>query len=329
MKLKPILLLFLFVFLASSAHSANFKIQRIDHPLLCDRIIYAVAEEDGMVVWATDNRLVVFYKDGSSRTFDSKNSPLIEAANISAVGICEGSIWVTQINFSNGYGIFRFDGEKWDVFKDPEKEGILSNRVLKIHVDDDKVVWFGHEFQGATRMVEAIPLKFSNTKILHLFRSRLLSIYMQMTHLWMGSVNGVVRYRSEIESNYYLNVDTWKFPEFPAKAAYCITEYLHNRIFIGTDTGLAVFDGKNWQLLKKKAGIKALPVLHAVNCGNDLWLGSPVGVQCWNEKQPSRLLTKEDGLPGQRITAMASNRAGKIFIGTESGACVIETTDIE
>ncbi len=329
MKQYSYVFLFLFLFLNLSANAADFKVRQVDHPLLRDRIIYAVAEEDGMVAWATDNRLVVFYKDGNNQIFTPENSPLIEAATISAVGICEGSIWVTQVNFSNGYGIFRFNGEKWEVFKDPEKEGILSNRVIRIHVDDDKVVWFGHEFQGATRMVESIPLKFSNTKILHLFRNRLLSIYMQLTHLWIGSVNGVVRYRSEIESNYYLNVDTWKFPEFPAKAAYCITEYLHNRIFVGTDTGLAVYDGKNWQLLKKNAGIKALPVLHMANCGNDLWLGSPVGVQCWNESQPSKLLTKEDGLPTHRVTAMASDQKGKLFVGTESGACIIEMTEAQ
>lgn len=308
----------------SLAFSGQFKINRIEHPALKGRRIYAVAHEAGKTVWATDNQLVVFNADGSEQVFNAGNSPLLEAATISAAGICDGVIWVSQINSSNGYGIFRYDGQNWATFKDPEKEGILNNRIMKIHVDADKVVWFGHEVQGVTRMVEAVPLKFSNTKIIHLFKNRLLSLHMQLTHLWLGSNNGIVRYRSEIKSNYYLNVDTWEYPEFPARAAYCIADYKYGSIAVGTDTGLAIFDGKNWRLLKKDAGIKALPVLHLVKSGKNLWLGSPRGIQLWNETAASDLLLTDAGLPANRVTAMAIDAAGNLLVGSENGACVVK-----
>ena len=325
---KKLFYCFVFVFVLNSlAFAGNFSITQIDHQLLKHHRICAVAEEAGKTVWATHNQLVIFEEDGATKTFDSSNSPLIEAATISSVAIGEGTVWVTQVNTTNGYGIFCYDGQKWESYVDPYKEGILNNRIIQIHVDADKVVWFGHEFQGVTRMVEAIPIKFSNQKIMHLFKNRLLSLFMQHTHLWAGSINGIVRYRSEIKSNYYLNIDTWQYPEFPARAAYSISDFGHNQIVAGTDTGIAIFDGEKWSLLKKNAGIKALPVKHLARQGGNLWLGSPVGLQCWHPNQSSDLLRKDSGLPGNQITALARTGTGKILVGTESGAAIIETRD--
>lgn len=324
--MKKYILIFTLLFFSNlnPILAEKFSVEKVDNPQLKGRRIYAVAHENGKVVWATDNRLFVFENGKISEVFDSSNSPLIEAATISAVGICEGAIWVTQINSSNGYGIFSFDGTAWSIFKDPGTEGILNNRIMKMHVDNDKTLWFGHEVQGVTKMIEAIPLKFANTKIMHLFKNRLLSLHMQLTHLWIGSNNGIVRYRSEISSNYYLNVDTWIYPDFPARAAYSIDDFKYGSIAVGTDVGIAIFDGKSWQMKKKDAGIKALPVLHLCKTPEGLWLGSPIGLQLWRENNPSELLMTDAGLPANRITAMVSDSSGNLFVGTESGACIVK-----
>ncbi|GAB4277726.1 MAG: hypothetical protein Kow0029_20640 [Candidatus Rifleibacteriota bacterium] len=298
------------------------KIEKVENKLLDGQRILTVCCKNGLTVWATHNFLVVYYPDGSQKTFDSSNSPLVEAATISDAAISDQRIWVTQINSTNGYGIFMLDGDRWQVFKDPDKEGILNNRIMKIHVDQDEKVWFGNEHQGVTFMVEAIPLKFENQKIIHLFENRLLSLFMQQTHLWIGTSNGVVRYRSEIKSNYYLNIDVWKYPEFPARSAFSLCEYQHNTIVAGTDIGLAIFNGKKWRLIRKKAGIKALPAKCLLPAGQDIWIGSPVGLQRWNPSRPSRLFNKTDGLPGNGINAICLDKQGNILIATDKGPAI-------
>ncbi|GEM_PF-1180632 len=319
--------LFVLLLFCSATFGQNLVIEKIEHPLLNGRRICAVASENGLNVWATHNELVLTTPDKRIEVFDHKNSPLIEAADISAAGICDGAIWVTQVNSSNGYGIFHYDNGIWNVYKDPDNEGILNNRILRIHVDQDKTVWFGHEVHGVTKMVESIPIKFINEKFMHLFDNRLHCIFMQLTHLWVGCNNGVVRFRSEISSNYYLNVDTWVYPEFPARAAYSICEYGSETIAVGTDTGLAVFDGKKWNMLKKKDGIKALPALHLIKDGKNIWIGSSNGLQRWQADSSSELLTTESGLPGNRVTSMALQEPGIVLVGTETGAAIVKATE--
>lgn len=327
MNKQSILFCILAVFFVSAALADDLKIKHIDHPLLKDRRIYAVASEKDKTVWATRNR-IVYFADEEIKVFDSSNSPLIDSASISDVAICEGKLWVTQIGSTNGYGIFYHDNHGWSTFKKPEQEGILNNRILKIHVDEDNVIWFGHEYYGVTRMVENVPMLFKNQKVLHFFKNRLLSLHMQLTHLWLGSSNGIVRFRSEIKSKYHLNVDVWEYPEFPARAAYCLTTDHKNRLIAGTGSGIAVFADEQWQLFKKDNGIIALPVTHIEAIADNLWLGSPAGLQKWNSFGAGKTIFLSDKLPGRMVTALCSNEnKTKLFVGCDEGGAIIDLKD--
>jgi ligand-binding sensor domain-containing protein len=315
------------VFFVSAVFAEDYQIKHVDHPLIKDRRIYAVASEKDKTAWATRSRIVYFSREGT-KVFDSNNSPLRESASISDVAICEGKLWVTQIGSANGHGIFHYDNHGWSTFKEPEQEGILNNRILKIHVDEDNVIWFGHEFYGVTRMVENIPMIFKAHKMLHLFKNRLLSLHMQLTHLWLGSTNGIVRFRSEIKSKNNLNIDTWEYPEFPARAAYCLTTDSKNRLIAGTGSGLAVFENKKWKLFKKDSGIAALPITHIEAIGNDLWLGSPAGLQKWSYTTADKTTLISDKLPGRKVTALCCNdNKTRLFVGCDEGGAIIELKD--
>ncbi|MGM0599046.1 MAG: two-component regulator propeller domain-containing protein [Candidatus Rifleibacteriota bacterium] len=318
------LIITLFLLTASIAYTKVLTIEKINHPILEKKRICAVASKGRQTVWATHNQII--YKHGKKKfqVFDPTNSPLVEAADISDVAICNKEIWVTQINATNGYGIFHYDGKEWHSYQKPTTEGILNNRIIKIHVDSDDVIWFGHENQGISRMVENVPMHFANQKIVHLFDNRLLNLYMQVTHLWIGTSNGIARYRSEIESNYYLNIDIWKYPEFPARAAYSITGYGYDDIVAGTDTGLAIYNGKDWRMLKKKAGIKALPARCLLTDNNSIWIGSPIGLQKWNPNKASELITSRDGLPGNRINDFCLDNENNLLVATNKGAAIIK-----
>ncbi len=296
-------------------------------PLLNEHIkntrIHDVACENDTVVWGTDHG-VVLQKGEKIEFYDSSNSPLKDI-KVSAVGVCDGKIWIAQSDHSKGYGIFELYEDEWKNYRKPETEGILNNQIVRIHVDQDKKTWFGYYKYGIGNFVEAIPPRFASKKVLYLFKYELLSLFMQQTHLWIGSTNGIVRYRTEIPSKHYLNFDKWVYPEFPAVGVFAISDYGIDNIVAGTDRGLALWNGKKWTLINKKKGLLAIPVQCIVRIGNVLWLGGYSGLQRWTPTQQGLLLTEKDGLPSTRITCMTKDKNNNLLVGTEKGAVLIKT----
>lgn len=322
--LRVALLIMIFAQIAGIVRAAeDFTISRVSHPFLVGKDIVAVAANNGLRVWALRNSLFVEYSDGSIQIFNHENSPLVEAGNITAISICAGDIWVALSSAFGGLGVCKYDFHKWETIKFPDAPGLLNNRIVAMHVDKDDYLWLGHREHGVSRFVETVNPGFKSYKIMHFYDNTLLTVFMQLTHLWIGSSNGIVRLRSEIKSNFELNVDKWTFPEFPAREAFSISDYTDDQIVAGTSRGLAIFDGKSWSLLRKADGIEAIPVTHLQRSGQQLWLGSPHGLQLWSKEQPGKLLTEADGLPANRIKALCVDENGNLLIGTSMGAAMI------
>lgn len=324
--LKKIVLLLLCLFANFSivAEAAdNLVIQQVTHPDLADKQIYAVCGKDGIRIWALRNAIFVENKTGSITSFNHENSTIRAEGNIADIGYSNGDIWVVQTAPSQGLGVFRHDGKTWEQLQFPDAPGLLNNYVIDIHVDRDDQTWFGHRFHGISRYVERVIPTFSNSKIMHLYDCNLLNIFMQETHLWIGTTNGIVRLRTELKSNYDLNVDKWVYPEFPAREAFSVCDYVDDMVIAGTSRGLALFNGKKWSLRGRAEGIKALPVNFLQRQGDKIWLGSPVGLQLWGIDEPGQLITEADGLPGSNITALALDENGNLLVGTEKGPAMI------
>ncbi|MBU1106445.1 MAG: hypothetical protein KKB51_07250 [Candidatus Riflebacteria bacterium] len=321
--IKLLLLLTLIFAQASAQGEESFVISPVSHPFLTNKEITAVAAREGLRVWALNNSLFVETSAGDIQTFTPENSPLVDAGNITAVAICNGEVWVAQNSTFGGLGVCRYDFSKWEALRFPDAPGLLNNRVVCMYVDNDDYLWLGHREHGVSRYVETVNPSFRSYKLMHFYDHPLLSVFMQLTHLWIGSSNGIVRLRSEISSNVELNVDSWVFPEFPAREAFSICDFTDDQVVVGTSRGLAFFDGKNWSILCKNDGIKALPVTNLQRCGDQIWLGSPVGLQLWSTNQPGRFFTQSDGLPSNHIKAMCIDENGNLLVGTSRGAAII------
>ena len=160
---------------------------------------------------------------------------------------------------------------------------------------------------------------------MHFYKSSLLSLYMQKTHLWIGSLNGVVRLRSETPSNHFLDIDIWKYPDFPARSCYDIQEYGYDKIIAGTDRGIVLWDGKKWNLISKKNGIKSLPVKRLLVMNDTIWIGGPSGLQSWSPIKTGQLLTVINGLPSNNITDLSFDKInGSLLIATDKGAAILD-----
>lgn len=298
-------------------------ISKIEHPEISGQTIYGMAGKNGRRAIALRNKIFIESQNGSTEIFDHNNSPLLEGGTITAIELTESDLWVAQSAPSQNPGVCHYSDGKWHYYKQPDAAGLLNNNITVIHADADDSIWLGHRREGVSHYIEAVNPVFKNTKIMHFYDFDLISLHMQLTHLWAGSTNGIVRYRSEIKSSYDLNIDKWLFPEFPAREAFCIAEYTNHQIFAGTSRGLAVFDGQTWKLKGKQEGILALPVKQMQRSGDYLWLGSPAGLQLWRENGESIFLTEQDGLPSSVITALATDENGNLLAGTEKGAAII------
>ena len=311
--------------LASYAEAAEFPvIKALQHPEISGNHIYAVSGHDGLRVWGLRNRIFIEKADSSLQVFSPENSPIAVEGSITSLAAINGDIWVAQTAPSRDLGLLKFDGANWQTFREPDAIGLLNNEIVDIHVDKDEDIWFGHRHHGLSQFVYLVNPTFkSHNKIMHLFDFELLSSFMQLTHLWIGTDNGIVRLRTELKSNFELNVDKWIYPEFPAREAFSICDYQDNLVIAGTSRGLAIFDGKTWVMRGRNEGVKALPALHLQRDGARVWVGSPIGLQLWSLSEPGRLFTEADGLPANQITALALDENGNLLVGTEKGAAII------
>lgn len=312
-------------FVTASSHAATgeFRISNVEHPDIAGQQIYAIAGNSGKRVFGLRNRVFIESEDGSTQTYDSSNSPIIVTGTITGLALTNQELWLAQSAPSQRPGVLRYADNKWHFYQEPDAPGLLNGRIVCIHVDEDDFVWLGHHREGISKFVEAVNPVFNNTKIMHLYDNDLLAVHMQITHLWIGTANGIVRYRTDIRSNYDLNIDKWVFPEFPAREAFSISTFTDNQIVAGTSRGLAIFDGKKWQLKGKAEGILALPVTHIQRSGDRLWLGSPAGLQLWSASGSEKFFTTTDGLPANNITALGLDENGNLLVGTEKGAAII------
>ncbi len=106
-------------------------------------------------------------------------------------------------------------------------------------------------------------------------------------------------------------------PQTPVRA---LAQTQDGYLWIGSDDGLARFDGLRFVSFGLQEGIKTGPVSVLFRDSRGaLWIGSTdSGLSRWQNNQLTTL-TKREGLPANSITALAEDAAGRIWIGTDAG----------
>ncbi len=106
-------------------------------------------------------------------------------------------------------------------------------------------------------------------------------------------------------------------PQSPVRA---LMQTHDGYLWIGSDDGLARFDGLRFVAYGIQEGIKCGPVSALFeDSRNALWIGSiESGLSCWQNNQLTTF-TMRDGLPANSITALAEDTAGRLWVGTEAG----------
>ncbi len=96
-------------------------------------------------------------------------------------------------------------------------------------------------------------------------------------------------------------------------------------VWVGSDDGVARFDGLRFVSLGLREGLQSGPVRALLGDREGaLWIGSAGGGLTHVFGRKIKTFTSKDGLPANAITALAEDSEGRIWVGTESGLVVWE-----
>jgi len=123
--------------------------------------------------------------------------------------------------------------------------------------------------------------------------------------------------------------DNWQIPEgLPQTSAQAVTRSPDGYLWIGTQEGLARFDGVRFTVYhgSNEAAIpnKYISVLY-VDRGGRLWIGTRAGIAILENGQFSSF-EKVPALVHASIRAILEDTAGRVWVGTDDGLFVVNGT---
>ena len=194
----------------------------------------------------------------------------------------DGTLWFS----SNGGGVYHFNGKSFKNYT--IKDGLSSNQVFSIALDQDDNLWFGTQ-NGLTKYnrgkFEQIVLPFQDT-----------------SSLWLDKV----------------------YPIINPNAVYAITADVNNNLWIGTTGGGAYkYDGRTFKSYLTQIGRKQEDSLYhnwvsylEKDDNKNIWFASMTGggISQFDGKSFKHFLEK-DGLSDNWVRCIYSDRSGKIWLG--------------
>jgi ligand-binding sensor domain-containing protein/signal transduction histidine kinase len=139
------------------------------------------------------------------------------------------------------------------------------------------------------------------------------------------SFNDLVTQRSvENTSSTHVTFLSWQREQgLPQNSVLALAQSADGYLWIGTEDGLARFDGVRFVAFGMKDGVPNGPVGAVMEDSHrTLWIGTVGSGLVCRRNGRFTTYTARDGLPSDTITALAEDSEGKIWIGTEAGLAI-------
>ncbi|HEY4414105.1 MAG TPA: two-component regulator propeller domain-containing protein [Verrucomicrobiae bacterium] len=106
----------------------------------------------------------------------------------------------------------------------------------------------------------------------------------------------------------------------PRESVYALAQSRQGYLWVGTDDGIARFDGVHFTPFGLREGLPAGSVRTLLeDHAGTLWVGTSGRGLARIQNGKVTTLTKREGLPGDVITALAEDGQGRLWIGTDGG----------
>ncbi len=213
-----------------------------------------------------------------------------------------GRIWVGT---NTGIGVF--DGVSWEVFRIPD---INVNSVQSIVVDSGGDVWAGTGFLPTDDLPGLDRYdgeQWERNQFLEIDRTIVVMSAASRGRIYFGTVG-----------NEEGGSDLWVYDGFKLNKLYslpepfsihAILEVASGEIWVGTDTGIQIFDKETLNLTTSLTTTDGLAdnrvqALYR-DQDNRIWIGTADGVSLFRNDRFERTLTASDGLNSNNISAIA------------------------
>ncbi len=223
-------------------------------------------------------------------------------------------IWV-----GTNAGIGVFDGVSWEIFRIPE---INVNSVQSLIVDSTGDVWAGTGFlptDDLPGLDRYDGQQWERNQFLEIDRTIVVMFTDSRGRIYFGTVGSEER-GSDLWVYDGRNLDKISLPE--PFSVHAILEVPSGEIWVGTDTGIQILDGKTLNitaLLTTTDGLVANHVQALYRDGDRIWIGTADGVSLFQDGRFERILTASGGLNSNNISAIAELNGMLWFGGRDSG----------
>ena len=194
------------------------------------------------------------------------------------------------------------------------EQGMPSNGINCLLLDDEGMMWFGTYGGGLSRLVATNILNysdqhgFSHTNVYTIYEDR-------RNRIWFGTNGGGV---SILEGERFTQLT--RRDGLADNKVLCIAETRDGQMMFGTLSGISLYrDGAFVGRIRTDDGLPHNTVYTIVQTRDGrIWAGTYEGLFIIDEKSGNRV-SDYPALRGQRITHMLEDRAGTLWIGTEKG----------
>ncbi|MFN8489686.1 MAG: two-component regulator propeller domain-containing protein [Caldilineaceae bacterium] len=215
---------------------------------------------------------------------------------------------------TDGGGLSRYDGKNWRTFVLPN-EPLVGDQIHSLAQTKDGSLWIATEkgiqqlnpTTNATAQVftpENSGLPLSDTGVLYADKAG---------GVWFGG-----------QGASYFNGSNWAIYTAADGLANGLVQAIaidsQQRVWLGTKSGLSIWNGSSFFNLSKATGLPSDDVTALLADGDKMWIGANGGGLFRFEQNQLQLFdTEKMGLPSSTITALAKDKNGLLLVGTNRG----------
>ncbi len=273
----------------------------------------AVAFESDQVAWigTADSEVCRFDIEAERCTNLWQSEENMAGGAITSMSVDNGAVYYA----TDGDGISRYDDGGWRHRIVPG-EFLAGNRVRSMVQDANGFVWvasaFGVQQLNAENptIARSVPYgadetRLDNVQVLAPDR---------VGGMWLGGVGAS-----------YFDGEGWSSFTVADGLAGSIVQAiaidLQRRVWIGTKTGLSVWNGDTFFNLTRENGLPNDNISSLLAAGDSMWIGSNEGGLFQFQSNQVHVFNRANaGLPSDTITALARGADGTLLVGTDRGA---------
>jgi ligand-binding sensor domain-containing protein/anti-sigma regulatory factor (Ser/Thr protein kinase) len=279
---------------------------------LMDRNVFCIVEDLDETIWLGTRRGLNRFTNDKVHAFRPTGAdelPAIYSVR-SAIRDRGGNLWFG----TEGFGVFKVTRSLFKPYS--LATGLSSNLAKSFLEDDEGRIWISTYDQGINVLQEGKVVRqygvrdgLAGEDIGYSFKD-------SRGNFWFTSyTQGVSRYRKG-DFDAYTTEDG-----LPLNRTYCVGEGPQGRIWIGTDFGIAIWEGgKFTEHLTVESGLIDNSIYAIKRRSNgEMWIGTPNGLSIYREGQVENYDTV-----GKNIIAIHEDSRGRMWMASASGLILWE-----